>query len=185
MHFSSRVGLIFLDPICTSSSWDCFTLKKPPHSHRAFQLGGANWLLLPRASNEHSDNKVMSFCLCLLAAALIYMMVAVASPALHVSSFHIPQLWDQANFPNVGTPCRDRAWAAHRVRPSPFLHLMLQFFYLFYFTTLGNCLKPTQFSVIFSSVQCNVMGSAHDRFSTRPVALNVIVEQSCCCSAIT
>lgn len=163
MQFSSRVGLIFLDPICTSSSWDCFTLKKPPHSHRAFQLGGANWLLLPHASNERSDNKVMSFCLCLLAAALIYMMVAVASPALHVSSFHIPQLWDQANFPDVGTPYRDRARAAHESQTlslsavNAAILLPVLFHHHRKLPSLPTP-KTNQFSVIFSSVQCNVMG---------------------------
>lgn len=55
--------------------------------------------------------QVILFCLCLMVVTLNYMMLPVASPVL--SLFHILQLQDQAGFPDVGTPCRDRARAAH------------------------------------------------------------------------
>lgn len=133
--------------------------------------------------------KVMLFCLCLLLAAL---MVAIASPAL--SSFHISQLSNQANFPDVGTLCRDRARAAHKSQAlslsavNAAIPLPLLFHHPRKLPSLPIPKTNPVFSdLLFCAMQCGAegSGSAHDMFSTRPVALNVIVPQSCCCSAIT
>jgi len=99
-----------LASIWKSPGWESFTLKKPSHLHRAFELSRENWLLLPQASVS-IRTQVILFCLCLMVVTLNYMMLPVASPVL--SLYHILQLQDQAGFPDVGTPCRDRARAAH------------------------------------------------------------------------